>query len=159
MAGLIAGTIVAAGHPVSGILNLHIQGSGGDLKVDLSAPALTLVGFAGRPTTTTQRADLRLATENLRNGNALVRFNPEAQCTLTAARIDADPAGDIDTADLGAHYRFACTIPGALKSAALGLFIGFPALGRVHVRYQTTQGQGEAVLTRGSPVVNFVPMY
>jgi len=158
MVGLTAGALAAADHPVPGVVNLHIQGSDGDLQVDLSAPALTLVGFAGRPTTPTQRADLQLATENLRNGNALVRFNPEAQCALTAARVDADPAGDIDTADLGAHYRFACTIPGALKSAALGLFIGFPALGRVHVRYQTTQGQGEAVLTRGNPVVNFVPM-
>ena len=41
-------------------------------------------------------------------------------------------------------------------SAALGLFVGFPAVQRAHVRYTTSQGQGTAELNPGKPVVNFI---
>ena len=144
--------------PPTGTVNLSIRVDGGTVQVDLSAAALTLVGFNGAPASLAQRQDLELAQENLRKGDALVRFNPQAQCVLETAKVDADPRPRNDKADLGASYRFGCVLPGSLNSAALGVFAGFPAVERVHVHYATAQGQGAAVLTPGNPVVTFVPL-
>ncbi len=85
-----------------------------------------------------------------------MRFNPQAACALETARVDTDPRGK--AAGMGASYRFGCTFPGSLNSAALGVFLGFPALRRVHVNYSTPQGQGAALLTLGNPVVTFIPL-
>ena len=144
--------------PPDGTANLSIRVEAGTVQVELSASALTLVGFTGAPADTAQRGDLKLAAENLRRGDALVRFNPQAGCGLETARVDAGPGGKANDAEMGASYRFGCTFPGSLNSAALGIFLGFPALRRIHVHYATPQGQGAAVLTPGNPVVTFVPL-
>jgi hypothetical protein len=144
--------------PQAGTAELSIRAEGGTVQVVWSAPALTLVGFAGAPGNPGQEDDLRLARENLKTGDGLVRFNAQARCVLEEAKTDGDPSLRQGQADLGATYRFGCSLPDALSSAALGFFVGFPALERVHVRYTTARGQGAATLTPRNPVVNFVPL-
>lgn len=156
--GLLLATLTHGAESPAGTARLSFRTEGPIVRVEFSAPALTMVGFTGTPENPAQREDLQFAAENLRAGNALVRFNAEAHCVLEASNVDADPRVHKGSADLGASYRFGCTLPSLLRSAALGLFVGFPALERVHVQYATAQGQGAAVLTPGNPVVTFVPL-
>lgn len=134
-------------------------GTGPTIEVKLIGPAASMVGFTRAPATAEERQTLELATENLKTGDALVRFNVQAGCHLEASKIDSDPsAKGEDPADLGATYDFHCDRPELLDSAALGLFMGFPVLARVHVHYTLPRAKGEAVLTPGTPVVSFVPL-
>lgn len=145
--------------PPAGTAELRVLAGPDAVRVELQAPAATLLGFEGKPRTPEQRATLALAAENLKTGDGLVRFNTQAYCRLEDARIDADPkAAKGRGADLGASYRFVCDQPQALTSAAVAIFMGFPAVERVRVRYSTAAGQGEALLTPRNPVVSFVPL-
>lgn len=150
--------MAGAGVPPVGTVDLSIRAEDKNVRVELSAAAPTLVGFSGVPVDADQKETLNIAKENLTHGEVLVRFNPQASCLLEDAKVDADPRERNGEAGLGANYRFNCTFPQSLKSAALGLFVGFPAVQRAHVRYTTAEGQGTAVLTPGNPVVNFIPL-
>lgn len=150
---------------VHGVGQLDIAIDGSEVKIALSAPAVTLVGFEHAPQSDMESETLRLARENLKSGDAMIRFNTNAACRLIKARVDSDlpeatPAEDPAAqahADITAYYRFECLQPQALDSAALGLFTGFPALQRVLVRYEMPEGRGAAELTRGNPLVSFIP--
>ncbi|WP_295456950.1 DUF2796 domain-containing protein [uncultured Thiodictyon sp.] len=150
--------LTLAAVPPLGTADLSIHVNGSTVKVELSAAAQTLVGFSGAPTDAASREVLKVAEENLKHGEALVRFNPLASCILDDAKVDADPREQKGEAGMGASYRFTCQFPQSFSSAALGIFTGFTALQRVHVRYTTANGQGAAILTRENPVVNFVPL-
>ena len=150
------GTGTAAGEDTA---TLKITSEGSQVRVDLRAPAVGLVGFARGPRTSAERETLSLATQNLETGDALVRFNSQAGCWLKDARVDSDPAPKGKSpGELGASYVFHCDQPKLLGSAALGLFMGFPALARAHVYYEVAGAAGEAVLTPTNPVVSFVPL-
>lgn len=138
---------------------LKITGDGSQVQVDLRAPAVGLVGFAHAPQTADERETLALATENLKTGDGLVRFNAQAECRLEKADIDSDPTPKGKArGELGASYLFHCDQPTHLGSAALGIFMGFPALSRAHVHYDVAGAAGEAVLTPINPVVSFIPL-
>lgn len=138
---------------------MDIKSDGAKVRVDLRGPAAGLVGFDHAPRDAAQRETLTLAVRNLRTGDGLVRFNAQAGCRLEEATIDEDPApqGKMP-GELGASYLFHCDQPTALGSAALGIFTGFPALARAHVRYKVAGATGEAVPTPTNPVVSFVPL-
>ncbi|AFL75139.1 ZrgA family zinc uptake protein [Thiocystis violascens] len=155
---------------VQGTARIAMNADGPDVLVELSAPAVTLVGFEHAPATADERETLRLARENLKAGDGMIRFNTNADCRLIESRVDAqlsdrrrtstrgqDP-GTAEPAHLTARYRFRCDRPDRLDSAALGLFMGFPVLQRVLVHYVTNDGQGEAELTPVNPIMSFVPL-
>ncbi len=157
--GLGIFALASAATPPAGTADLTIAAGPDGVQVELIAPAATLIGFAGKPRTPDQRETLALAVGNLKTGDGLIRFNTQAFCRLEDARVDGDPkAPKGQTADLGASYRFVCEQPEALSSAAVALFLGFPALERVRVHYRTPRGQGEALLIPRNPVVSFVPL-
>lgn len=148
-----------AAAPPPGTADLTIAAGPDGLKVTIQAPAATLVGFEGRARGQDQRETLALAVENLKTGDGLIRFNAQAFCHMDDARVDGNPqAAKGQAADLGASYRFVCDQPQALRSAAVALFIGFPALERVRVRYSIPGAQGEAMLAPRAPVLSFVPL-
>ncbi len=143
----------------AGTATLSIKGTGPEVQVGLSGPAASLVGFEHAPRTDEERETLALAAENLKTGDALVRFNTQAGCLLEQATLDADPVPQgKEAADLGASYRFHCDRPQSLASAALGIFMGFPVLARVHVRYELPGVRGETLATPDNPVITFVPL-
>lgn len=153
---IAAGSVAAAGADTA---TLSIRGDGPRIEVDLRGPAAGLVGFEHSPLTEEERRTLDLAAQNLKTGDGLVRFSTQAGCRLEEARVDADPAPrGKDPGELGASYLFHCDRPEALGSAALGLFMGFPALVRAHVHYEMAGISGEAVLTPTNPVVTFIPL-
>lgn len=139
---------------------MHLTAAGAEVQVALVAPAATLTGFAHAPRTDDERATLRLARENLRIGDGMIRFNTTADCRLVEARTDFVEERQTQglRAALTAHYRFRCERPERLDSAALGLFMGFPALERALIWYALQDVRGGAELTPGNPVVTFVPL-
>ncbi|NEX21417.1 DUF2796 domain-containing protein [Thiorhodococcus mannitoliphagus] len=154
---------------VHGIANLKFTIEGSHVIVGLFAPAATMLGFESAPRTQVESETLKLARENLAAGDGMIRFNTKAGCRLVKAKVDTDlpdavRSGKSTTRDgparveISAEYRFECARPEALDSAALGLFMGFPALERALVRYLMPDGQGAAELTPGNPVVSFVPL-
>ncbi|TCT23912.1 ZrgA family zinc uptake protein [Thiobaca trueperi] len=143
------------GAPVPGVAHLSVIAEGAEVRVDLASPAATLVGFARSPKTDAERETLNLAKANLNAGDAMIRFNTQAGCRPVEASVKADFG---KPAEIRASYRFSCDQPDRLDSAALGLFMGFPALRRVLVRYTTKDGQGGAELTPVNAVVTFVPL-
>ncbi|MGA7981954.1 MAG: DUF2796 domain-containing protein [Chromatiaceae bacterium] len=145
---------------VRGIATITVMADGDDVHVELAASAASLVGFEHPPETSGEWDTLRLATENLRTGDGLIRFNTGARCRLAKAEVDTglerrDPDGH---AVMSASYRFVCAQPEKLDSAAVGIFVGFPALERVLVHYALPNRRGGAELTRSRPVVTFVPL-
>ncbi|MBK1721018.1 ZrgA family zinc uptake protein [Thiocystis violacea] len=145
---------------VHGVAHLKLAIDGPEVEVELFAPGVTLVGFEHAPQTDMESETLRLARENLRAGDGMIRFNTDAACRLVKARVETDlpeASSGQAHADISAYYRFDCAQPRALDSAALGLFTGFPALQRVLVHYEMAEGRGAAELTRGNPVVGFIP--
>ena len=176
----LAGLMEALARPASGAgpaahthgtATMRILFNGPSVEVELRAPGASLVGFEHAPRGDMEAETLRQAGENLRSGEAMIRFSAQADCRLTRAKANldlptlADGADRSSTqgdgaeshADITAFYRFECARPEMLDSAALGLFMGFPALQRVLVRYEMESGRGGAELTRANPVVSFVP--
>ena len=153
-----------AGQHAHGVGRLSVVAEGPDVAVELAIPVFSALGFERRPETESERELLRLATENLNTGDGLVRFNTQAGCQLEASDVntgfgmDAVPASSEAHRDMFASYRFVCARPDRLRSAAVGLFVGFPALERVHVEYVLQEGRGVAELARNRPVVSFVPL-
>lgn len=155
---LTLGFIAPSAATGPGTATLSIKSDGPKVLVDLRAPAMTLIGFEHAPRTAEQRETLALAMGNLRTGDGLIRFNVQAGCRLKEAEVDEDPAPQGGSpGELGARYLFHCSAADHLSSAALGLFMGFPAVVRTHVRYEMAGAAGEATLTPGNPVVGFVP--
>lgn len=155
---LALGLIATSGARGQDTATLNITSDGPQIRVDLRGPAVALIGFEHAPRTAEQRETLALAVHNLRAGDGLIRFNAQAGCRLEETGIDEDPAPNGESpGELGARYRFHCGGAQAPASAALGLFMGFPALVRAHVRYEVAGAAGEAILTPGNPVVTFVP--
>ncbi len=141
----------------AGVARMTIAADGAQVLVELAGPAATLVGFEDSPKTADERETLRLAKENLQAGDGMIRFNTNADCQLIDAKVNRHLAGHQST-EITVSYRFDCARPDRLDSAALGLFIGFPALQRVLVHYVTKDGRGGAELTPNHPVVTFVPL-
>lgn len=155
---------------VHGVARMTLAAEGHEVLVELQSPAADLVGFERPPRSGEEHERVRLARSNLLAGDAMVRFNTEADCRLLDAEVDSDleragqgapsdgtPAAS-GHADYRAAYRFECARPARLESAALGIFAGFPALERVLVEYVTPEGQGAAELTPAQPVVSLVPL-
>jgi hypothetical protein len=137
-------------------VDLTITGEGGDIRVELVGEVASLVGFEGPPSTEEERAALRITRENLKIGDALVRFSTRARCRLESAAVDV--GGTAAGVPL-ARYRFACQAPERLDSAAFGLFAAFPVLQRAFVHYAVDGIRGDAELSRARPVASFVPLY
>ena len=166
----LTGTAVAGktahpkhGAPVPGVAHLSVIAEDAEVRAELVSPAATLVGFEQTPKTSAERETLNLAKANLNAGDAMIRFNTQAGCRLIESKVTADFSKPVQRRDqtpsaISASYRFSCDQPDRLDSAALGLFIGFPALRRVLVQYTTKDGQGGAELTPINAVVTFVPL-
>ena len=136
---------------------MTIAADGPQVLVELAGPTATLLGFEHSPKTADERETLRLAKENLQAGEGMIRFNTTADCRLIEAKVNRHLA-DHRSKEMTVNYHFNCARPDRLDSAALGLFIGFPALQRVLVHYVTKDGRGGAELTPNHPVVTFVPL-
>lgn len=70
-----------------GQLNVAVEQH--SLMVELSLPAMNVVGFEHSAESENEQAELRRAADLLRDGKRLLGPNPEAKCTLIRSEIDS----------------------------------------------------------------------
>ncbi len=140
-----------------GIASLVLATQDSELEAVLSAPAISLIGFESPPETASERERFQLARESLQQGEALLRFNTEAACRLRIAEVQtgSPSRGRI----LSARYRFSCAAPERLRSVAVSVFLAFPRLQRLFVRYAITGLRGEAEARWANPLITFIPLF
>lgn len=150
-----------------GHLNLVFDGN--QLMIELQAPAADLVGFEHAAKSDEEKAQYAKAVAQLKQPDALLRFDPAAGCTLTqqalqAAKEDHDHDHDHDHqksdgkhdehqhddaghADMGAMYTYTCAEPAKLTGLEATLFSVYPSLEKLSVQGILPSGQTAAELT------------
>ncbi|MEZ6995737.1 MULTISPECIES: DUF2796 domain-containing protein [unclassified Aeromonas] len=150
-----------------GHLNLVLDGN--QLMIELQAPAADLVGFEHAAKSDDEKAQYAKAVAQLKQPDALLRFDPAAGCTLTqqalqAAKEDHDHDHDHDHqksdgkhdehqhddaghADMGAMYTYTCAEPAKLTGLEATLFSVYPSLEKLSVQGILPSGQTAAELT------------
>lgn len=150
-----------------GHLNLVLDGN--QLMIELQAPAADLVGFEHAAKSDEEKAQYAKAVAQLKQPDALLRFDPAAGCTLTqqalqAAKEDHDHDHDHDHqksdgkhdehqhddaghADMGAMYTYTCAEPAKLTGLEATLFSVYPSLEKLSVQGILPSGQTSAELT------------
>ncbi|WP_336290110.1 DUF2796 domain-containing protein [Aeromonas dhakensis] len=146
-----------------GHLNLVLDGN--QLMIELQAPAADLVGFEHAAKSDEEKAQYAKAMAQLKQPDALLRFDPAAGCTLTqqalqAAKEDHDhdhqksdgkhdehQHDDAGHADMGAMYTYTCAEPAKLTGLEATLFSVYPSLEKLSVQGILPSGQTAAELT------------
>ncbi|MGL6465148.1 DUF2796 domain-containing protein [Aeromonas hydrophila] len=150
-----------------GHLNLVLDGN--QLMIELQAPAADLVGFEHAAKSDEEKAQYAKAMAQLKQPDALFRFDPAAGCKLTqqelqAAKEEHDHDHDHDHqksdgkhdehqhddaghADMGAMYTYTCTTPAKLTGLEATLFSIYPSLEKLSVQGILPSGQTAAELT------------
>ncbi|HAU4898498.1 TPA: DUF2796 domain-containing protein [Aeromonas hydrophila] len=150
-----------------GHLNLVLDGN--QLMIELQAPAADLVGFEHAAKSDEEKAQYAKAVAQLKQPDALFRFDPAAGCKLTqqeqqAAKEDHDHDHDHDHqksdgkhdehqhddaghADVGAMYTYTCATPAKLTGLEATLFSVYPSLEKLSVQGILPSGQTAAELT------------
>ena len=136
-----------------GLLNVALEKN--TLMVELSLPAMNVVGFEHPATNQTEENQLEQAETLLKDGVGLLGPSPAAQCELVSVTVEsklldhehghdgmekdhADEQGhdhaDEAHADFDVSYEFDCKQVGKLKQLSLSLFKHFP--GTQHLETQ-----------------------
>lgn len=153
-----------------GIGQLDVAIEGATIQMELSSPAVNLIGFEHPPRNAGERDALDHAVEALRGGTDLFRFDKDARCVLRDASVTspllvagADSAHDDDDedgheghADLAVSWRFDCANPGAVAGLdAAAFFARFPQTEKLRLQAVTTQRQSAGELTAQQPKFRF----
>ena len=142
---------------VHGIATLNIALEDQRLELQLSSPAMNLVGFEYKPTSATDKQSVLDAERSLKNEQALFKLTEDAQCALSAISIDNDLTEHADEHDHTAHaddkdehphsdiqvnYQFNCAAPSKLSGIDLaGFFKSFPLTEKVRIQLITADTQ------------------
>lgn len=137
-----------------GSAKLLLAKEGSELHMELSSPAMNLVGFEHKPANAQQRNKVRLAIDTLKAANKIFLLPASAECTLQKVTVETGLSTNedhsahneaIDKADTHAdflvNYRFSCGDMSALKQIDVRLFSYFPATHELDVEMITDQGQ------------------
>ncbi len=135
-----------------GMAQLNIAQDGHTLQIELSSPAMNIVGFEHTPRDITQHRAIKQAVATLQNGIRLFTLTPAAVCKLTTADVDTALLQEAtkhttDHADFEARYVFACQSVAALNAIEIKLFALFPGIQELAVQLLTEQGQRAVHLT------------
>ncbi|HAU4894615.1 TPA: DUF2796 domain-containing protein [Aeromonas hydrophila] len=154
-----------------GHLNLVLDGN--QLMIELQAPTADLVGFEHAAKSDEEKAQYAKAMAQLKQPDALFRFDPAAGCKLTlqelqAAKEDHDHDhghdhdhdhqksdgkhdehhhDDAGHADIGAMYTYTCATPAKLTGLEATLFSVYPSLEKLTVQGILPSGQTAGELT------------
>jgi hypothetical protein len=162
------------GPHVHGVAELNAALDGNVLWIELSSPAVNIVGFEHAPQNAEQKAAVRDATETLKDGAHVFGTSADASCRLAEAKVttdieppgtehhdDADEhveedeeAGEVHT-EFQASYRFECAAPDALEQLEVHLFDLFPGTDEVEAQVISGSGQTAAELTAAAPNLAF----
>jgi hypothetical protein len=154
----------------AGQLDLALQGV--ELVIELTLPALDVVGFEHPAASKADHDAVHRGIDKLSEGGRLFAFPKAAGCRI--ARTEVDPGDmeghgldrnekhdhakddhDDEHADFQAHYRARCEHPEELNGIELTLFRAFPTARAIRARWITGKGQGAATLTPDRPKLTF----
>ncbi len=163
--GLFGGAPIAlAAKPhVHGAGTLQLVLEGDQLHIELSLPAMNVVGFEHTPKTAEQRDAVMKAVALLQDSSHVIEPPAAAGCTTAPGRVESalledqqksdphDHGHDHDHdhghtdgevhADFDATYRFDCRQPKALSSLEVTLFQHLPRLEKLNVQSVVPGGQ------------------
>jgi Protein of unknown function (DUF2796) len=146
---------------VHGHILLGIAIDGPTVTVDIYSPMDSLMGFEHAPRTSSEKNMAKRWKQRLQQSTDLLRFNPEAACTLKQVFIDAPLVGlGVPTEtqasghnDLEGNWAFHCSRPEALKQVKLGFFAQSRHAKQIMVRLVTAKRQSQVVLKRPQDIV------
>ncbi|MGC4060257.1 MAG: DUF2796 domain-containing protein [Aquabacterium sp.] len=141
---------------VHGEIQLGVAIEGMTVTVDIDTPLESLIGFEHPPHSAQEMALSRQWADAVKQPAGLLKFNPEAACSLKQADLDAAVLGlgkahqqaPDGHADLEGNWTFECRHPDALRALDLGFFERSPHAQRIEVRLITAQGQRKLSLKR-----------
>lgn len=148
-----------------GQLNLAIERN--TLMIDLSMPAMNIVGFEHPANNDKEHDQVQRAAELLRDGLRLFAPSPAAKCTLIQVEVEsallerdghhghenAHDEDDHEHVDFDVAYEFNCANPSQLDTLTLSLFKQFPATEHLDVQAITPAGQLGEELSGGNNVL------
>ncbi|MCW8907591.1 MAG: DUF2796 domain-containing protein [Sedimenticola sp.] len=147
------------------------------LLIELSMPAMNLVGFEHAATNESERQRLLSTVEQLNDGLHLFGPSREAQCSLLRVNVESELLGEDEHAERQSHeagehstdhaadnhdeahadfevsYEFRCASPSRLESLSLGLFRVFPGTDHLQAQAITPAVQTGTTLSADSPVL------
>ncbi|MCW8944748.1 MAG: DUF2796 domain-containing protein [Sedimenticola sp.] len=148
-----------------GQLNVAVEQN--TLMIDLSLPAMNIVGFEHPASNENERDQVARAADLLRDGKGLFVPTPEAKCALVRSEVesallenlehhdDAGHNGDArEHADFEITYEFNCETPSQLYTLTLWLFERFPGTHHLRTQVITPSGQVGAELTPEKSILN-----
>ena len=157
------------GAHVHGLAQLNLVVDGENIFLELTSPAMNIVGFEHSPSTADQQHTVHEAAEKLADGDSLFSFSSAAACRLISVEVDSplmnsahhgehghsDTHGeDHDDAEVHSEfevrYQFSCTHPGKLESLKVGLFSAFPGLEQIEAQTLSAAGQSGGRLNAGN---------
>jgi len=147
------------------------------LWIELSMPAMNLVGFEHAATNESERQRLLSAVNQLNDGLALFGPNGEAECSLLRMNVASQLLGEDEKhkrephehdehsadhaeedheeahADFEISYEFRCASPSRLESLSLELFRVFPGTDHLQAQVITPTVQSGTTLSAESSVL------
>jgi hypothetical protein len=156
------------GPHVHGVAELNVALDGNVLWIELSSPAVNLVGFEHAPQDAEQEAAVRQATATLEDGARVFGTSPDAGCQLTEAKVttdieqpgaehhddaehEDDEHADEAHSEFQASWRFDCAAPDALTQLEVRLFELFPGTEEIEAQVIGRAGQTATELTAAAP--------
>lgn len=168
------------GAHVHGLGTLNIALENQRLELQLTSPAMNIVGFEYQPTTAADLQSIKAAQSNLSHAAELFVLSPAAQCRLTSVSIDnplltesdthaheheheheheSQPAAQIaehQHSDISAHYQYHCAKPARLNSIDLtGLFKQFSQTEKIQVQLIAGDHQQGAELSAQNTLLSW----
>ncbi|MEO0947386.1 MAG: DUF2796 domain-containing protein [Cyanobacteria bacterium J06641_5] len=158
-----------------GAATLNVAVEENSLYLEMTSPAIDIVGFEHQPKTDAQKSAVTQAIAVLEAGTDLFALPDAASCRLLEATVatelldDHDEHGEHDhgeheeeEAHVGeeegevhsefmATYRFECAQPQQLRQIGIELFSTFPSLEEIEARVLTDSGQTAVELTPTQP--------
>jgi len=151
---LPGGAAVAAKPHVHGVGVLQLVVEGNRLHVELSLPAMDIVGFEHTPKTAEQRAAVTQAAALLKNSRTVFEPAAAAKCVAASGQVSSallkeQRAADHDHghadeeihADFDVTYRVDCRRPEALTSLKINIFRHLTRLEKLEVQSVMPNGQ------------------
>ncbi len=154
----------------AGQLNIAIDHT--NLMIELSAPAMNIVGFEHAPNEKEDKDRVNHALNSLKDGLKLFAPSTAAECSLISVKVatslvatenhhennhddqhDAEDHDEETHADFDATYTFSCEQPDKLESLTLALFSVFPGTHHLTTQVISNSGQLGAKLEAKNPVL------
>ena len=164
------------GAHVHGLATLNIALENQRLELQLTSPAMNIVGFEYQPTTAADLQSIKAAQDTLNHAAELFVLSPTAQCRLTSVKIDNPLLTESDDhdhdhdhesqheahnaehqhSDISAHYQYRCAKPARLNSIDLaGLFKQFSQTEKIQVQLIAGDHQQGAELSANNTLLSW----